>query len=362
MAKYIRVNLPVNSPEGTLKLCEEIIEQDSELGVDTVLTGFVNMVNFVSKVNTAKALQKDGDKRTRTSQKKYLRAAKKCGLAKGQTRDTENTVQWFVIQIRDILLGKSRGTEEDLSEFGFNVVISQTGGRRNVRVTIPRKPEDMIALANNILEQHTELDVDTPLTPALVDMTTFEALVGEAETLLDEWNTARGQAQAFHGQAIVILGYGANQTSYTEGTIYYDICAIRDRLLQHHQGTEEDLSEYGFDVVISSSSVGSADNDNGEPVVIEGSVPSPGIVTANTTGINITLATLLLLEAFNTGLRFYFSDSPGGIPGPATVFVDVEAGQSANVTAAQLGFGGANVHLCIENIGMTPGTYRITVG
>lgn len=97
-------------------------------------------------------------------------------------------------------------------------------------------------------------------------------------------------------------------------------------------------------------------------VVLEGSVPAPGIVGPNTTGISFTPATLLLLEALGTGLRFYFSSTPAGAPVPETIYVDVQGGQSANVTAAQLGFGGANVYLCVQNIGMTPGTYRITVG
>ncbi|MES2619942.1 MAG: hypothetical protein V4615_03750 [Bacteroidota bacterium] len=96
--------------------------------------------------------------------------------------------------------------------------------------------------------------------------------------------------------------------------------------------------------------------------VLEDDVPSPGIVTADTTDITITGATILLLKAFNTGLRFYFTNIPNGIPGPATVFVDVENGQSATVTALQLGYGGGNVYLCVLNIGMTPGTYMITVG
>jgi hypothetical protein len=96
--------------------------------------------------------------------------------------------------------------------------------------------------------------------------------------------------------------------------------------------------------------------------VIEGSVPSPGIATADTTGFTITGATLLLLQALGTGLRFYFSDTQGGAPVPETIYVDVQDGQSANVTALQLGFGGANIHLCVQNIGMTPGTYSITVG
>jgi hypothetical protein len=57
-------------------------------------------------------------------------------------------------------------------------------------------------------------------------------------------------------QAINILGYGEGQTSLTEGTVYFFNCSIRDFLLNKFEGTEEQLSEWGFDVVISSARVG----------------------------------------------------------------------------------------------------------
>jgi hypothetical protein len=361
MAKFVRVNMPVDKPQDTFKLAKEAIEWNTELGAGTVLTGYVDMAVFESKVTAAETKQKDGDKKANTAQKKFLRAAKACGLAKGQNSDTEGTIHWYVLQIRDILLGKNHGTEEDLSEFGFNVVISSTGARRNIRVDIPVTPADMITLAKAIIEEHEELDVDSPLNDE-PDMAVFTTLVTDADALMTEWAAAKANAQVLHGQALHALGYAEGQTSDTEGTIYYDLCAIRDRLLQKHKGTEEDLSDYGFEVVISEASTGKKKATG--KITIELIVLMGQTAVFDLEGKDISPYQTATFLAVNQPGLAYASASEDGFPGPVPGYPLITGVPVVKETAeviTDLGLGDAKPFLKVQNNGVGPGTYRLTM-
>ncbi len=268
-----------------------------------------------------------------------------------------------MLQIRDVLLIKNRTEEENLTQWDFNVVITQTGARRNVRVDIPNDtPSDLSELADAIKAKDTALGVASPLNGTGIDMADFGTKTAAVVALVADAKTADADAQALHGQALNLLGYIEGQTSGTAGTLYYDLIIIRDRLLQVSFDEEENLTQWGFKVVVSGHSTGkkAGGGETPEPVTVEGNVPTPGLVTADTTGITITPATAIILQAFGTGLRFYFMNTPGGIPGPATPYVDVQGGQSITVSALQLGYSITAIYLCVENIGMTPGSYIIT--
>ena len=133
MIKATRVKIPVDKPEETLDLSDQIIEKDTADGVDSSLAGVIDMAAFALKVTDAKAKRKEADKKSGTAQKKYELASNKCGYGKGEQKGDKNTVVWFVRQVRDLLLVIHDGNEETLSEYGFNVVITNTGARKKSR-------------------------------------------------------------------------------------------------------------------------------------------------------------------------------------------------------------------------------------
>jgi hypothetical protein len=186
----------------------------------------------------------------REAQDKYEELSVKAGTGKGQTKDTKDTLRWFMRQVKDLLLIVYNGNEEALSPFGFNVVIRKTGSRKHVRVDIPKKHAAVVKLAQHIVEHHAALGAGSPLTATLVDMATLQTLAGDSATLLLQWEVLRGEVQALNGDAINTIGYGAGQKSTTVGTLYNELTKIRRRLLQHHQGREEALTNWGFNVKI----------------------------------------------------------------------------------------------------------------
>lgn len=102
---------------------------------------------------------------------------------------------------------------------------------------------------------------------------------------------------------------------------------------------------------------------SGNTVVYEGNLTSPGTAVILTPGIIFTMAMLIKLEMNGTGGRGYFADIAGNPPGPGQPFMDVQGGQNATGEAgADWGyFAGTRTVLSVQNIGMTNGTYKITI-
>lgn len=266
--RNVRVEIFVNEPDETLTLCDAIIEKHTALGVGSPLTGFFDMTAYAAKVTSAKGFRKQAKKDDKSSQSKFNECRVKCGISEGQNKQTTGTLYVMVLSIRDFLLLKFRTTPESLSLWGFNVVVTESNGKRNVRVDIPDDtPEGLLALCNAISEKHIDDGLTSILTDSEVDMAAYTTLLGEANTLLGQCVTLRGTRQSNFDNAILIIGYSEGQTAETPGTLYNFNTGIRDRLLNKHPGVEEMLSEYGFDVVISASS---ASDEETPPV------PPPG--------------------------------------------------------------------------------------
>ncbi len=256
MAKYVRITLPIDQPKESLELADAIIKKNTAEGAGSSLADVIDIADFTAKAASAKAKRASAAEKDQAALSKYGWVSTKTGFAPGQTRDTKETIQWYVRQAKDLLLVIHSGTEEDLNPYGFEVIISQTGARKNIRIELPEQPTEMIELAEAIIAHHTALGAGSPLTAALIDMTAFETLTTDARTLLDDWTVLRGEIQALNNEALNIIGYGPGQTISTDGTLYNYFSKIRNRLLQKFQGNEEDLSMWGFNVVQSEKQTG----------------------------------------------------------------------------------------------------------
>lgn len=367
MVRLTKVVLPLGSPEGTLKLCKKIVARHLLLGAGSPVIGFLDMAAFEAKRAAAALAQENGDTAMRNSQAFNGQAKKICGIAKGQNKQTEGTLYWYVLQIRDVLLIKNRLEEENLSQWGFNVVISQTGGRRNVRVDIPNdSAEELSALAATIKAKHEELELGTgsPLTGAVANLADFMTKTTNAVAKVEETETEQANAQAFHGQALTQIGYSEGQQSTTEGTLYFDIITIRDRLLQVNQGEEENLSQWGFDVVITGHGV--AGNTSATVVVqIEISMGLNGVINIPDLELDGKIISMVDFEAKDSDGKFYAAVNETDVLPPAGPNIEVLNGQKISRTPAQIesqiGFGDEKPHLKVLNTGSASGLFTVTL-
>ena len=62
MAKVVKVTLPIDKPDDTMKLCAKAIEKHTELGAGSPLTGFTDMAAFETKTTDAADKRKAADK------------------------------------------------------------------------------------------------------------------------------------------------------------------------------------------------------------------------------------------------------------------------------------------------------------
>jgi len=122
----------------------------------------------------------------------------------------------------------------------------------NVKVEMPRhSPDKFIKLNKRIIKKHEELDEDSPLKE--LDMARVKSQTMQAETIRDEAAKLHAQAESLNQKALLLLGIGKGQNSYTEGTVYFEDILVRNRLLQVYKNAEETLSMFGFKVVIRKS-------------------------------------------------------------------------------------------------------------
>ena len=135
--------------------------------------------------------------------------------------------------------------------------------KKNVKVNLPvKKPEDFILLGGKIFDRCTVMGIDCPINN--VNMPTFETLLRDIESKRNQSKDLRAQSESLMQQATDQMGFGVGQSSETPDTLYHYITLIRDLLLVVYHGNEEELSRFGFDVVISASA---SPNHEPEPPV-----------------------------------------------------------------------------------------------
>ena len=130
--------------------------------------------------------------------------------------------------------------------------------KKTVRITNPTGyVNDLTHLIERVWQQHVTLGASSPFAASsIIDMTKYEALMTEALEKRARAIELHAEAEALMGESRNLLGIGAGQKIHTEGTLYNLLNKIKHLLLIKHSGVEEDLSPWGFNVVIGSSSVG----------------------------------------------------------------------------------------------------------
>ncbi|MBC8385442.1 MAG: hypothetical protein H8E57_08000 [Candidatus Cloacimonetes bacterium] len=127
--------------------------------------------------------------------------------------------------------------------------------RRNIKViTHHHEPDKMIDLCDLIIAEHEAQQPSSPITH--VDMVELKEKVLDGKSKRAQSKDLRRQSEHLMAEADTILGIEQGQTSYTEGTVYNSLIKIRDLLLALHKGDEEALGDWGFEVVISTSTPG----------------------------------------------------------------------------------------------------------
>jgi hypothetical protein len=129
--------------------------------------------------------------------------------------------------------------------------------RVNVTVEIPaNEPDQMTSLAENVRKKHLELGTASPLNGLSVDG--FSKLLDGAIADRNDAKSLHNQAEVKNQSANLKLGIDKSQNSKTPNTIYSFLISAKDILLGLNNGNEKKLSEWGFNVSISTSAASKA--------------------------------------------------------------------------------------------------------
>ena len=125
--KTVRIDIPKGSPDGVLSLMEGIIAKEGDpTGTPKVDAQTRSQIEQV--VNQAKPLHLRAAALFAEAQGLIMQRDRLLGLAPGQTMESEGTGLFLVASARDQLLTKNKGVEENLSAYGFNVVVGTAKG------------------------------------------------------------------------------------------------------------------------------------------------------------------------------------------------------------------------------------------
>ncbi len=247
--RNIAIEIPESRPDDLMHLGEAIITKHNALGGASPLDG-AKITAMETGITGARAKKTEATGKHASGEKTGEQMRNKLGIDKGQTGLTKGTPYHHVLVMRDDLLYANKANEQALEEWGYTVVISMVNGARRIRVNIPRtSPDKLMHLGEAIVTKHNDMGGTSPLDNA--EVTELETAVAAARLLEEEADELHAEGENLNQQADTLLGIAKGQTLQTEGTVYYIIDDVRDKLLLVNEDNEEALSEYGFKVVVS---------------------------------------------------------------------------------------------------------------
>ena len=234
------VEIPTK-PDPLITLCKAVLTKHTADGAASPIpvTYATALDDKVTEAEAQFALQEDHDG---WKEKYYEERNLRLGLHDTQSSITEGTVLFYVTSIRDFLLGRYRGSERKLGDWGFTV----NSPKGVVQVVISRSPEKLMKLAKAILEKHTDDGAGSILSG--FDMAAFETLTEEADTRNGQAAKANRDKEKATQARNLALGTAKGQNRKTVSTATYIICSIRDILLGIYRGREQSLGDWGFTV------------------------------------------------------------------------------------------------------------------
>ena len=123
MKTTVKVDISVHKAEDLITTSEDVLKKHVELGEKSPLNG-LDMETFAKNLNDAKARRAEVKKLHDQAELLNQQAGLSLGTDSTQNSKTTGTVYSTISSVRGILLGMYKGQEKKLSEWGFDVVIS----------------------------------------------------------------------------------------------------------------------------------------------------------------------------------------------------------------------------------------------
>ena len=119
----IKVEISESKPDELIDLGVDVLKRHLELGITSPLNG-LDMVMFEKNLNDARENRAEAKRLHRMAEALNQKAGLSLGIDKSQNIKSLGTVYSTLTSARDILLGLNRSQEKKLSEWGFDVILS----------------------------------------------------------------------------------------------------------------------------------------------------------------------------------------------------------------------------------------------
>jgi len=123
--KTIKVPVSASDPVSLVKLAKSITTRQASEGASKAVAAEIDMVTLTRNTALADEIQNKIEKLTRETEELVGTRNQLLGIAAGQTSQTEGTLLFEIMRIKDLLLGASRGNEKALEPWGFNVTLGE---------------------------------------------------------------------------------------------------------------------------------------------------------------------------------------------------------------------------------------------
>lgn len=132
MKTTTKIEIPENKPDKLTDLADKVLAKSKELGTASPLSN-LDMATFEKNLTDGKAKRTEAKKLHDQAETLNQQANLNLGIDKSQNVNSTGSVYSTLASARDILLGIYKGQEKKLTEWGFNVVISEVSnnGRLN---------------------------------------------------------------------------------------------------------------------------------------------------------------------------------------------------------------------------------------
>ncbi len=124
--RTVAIDIPLGSPTDMIELAANINKRHTALGVNSPLTGKVDMLLFAGVTQDAKDFYEKAENNRIEKEAKNNQLANLLGYAEGQTIDTPGTTYYNIGLIRDLLLATYSEKPKELLYWGFEVHIGSS--------------------------------------------------------------------------------------------------------------------------------------------------------------------------------------------------------------------------------------------
>lgn len=123
--KTVKIPISTSDPAALVELARKIAERQASASSSKAIAAEIDVVAFMTMASKASTLQAEIDTLARALDEKTELRDRALGIAEGQNSQSEGTLLFEILRIRDLLLGASRGNEKALEPWGFNVSVGE---------------------------------------------------------------------------------------------------------------------------------------------------------------------------------------------------------------------------------------------